>query len=89
MSRAELEHEIASGVEFWGYEADGDLLGAMEFSGCATPFDPPRVRATRQSRPRCRQPASRASASVDGRYRIAEIETSVVLAKPPFGDASP
>ena len=29
MSRAELEHEIASGVEFWGYEADGDLLGAM------------------------------------------------------------
>jgi GNAT superfamily N-acetyltransferase len=29
MSRAELLSEIAQGVVFWGYEADGELLGVM------------------------------------------------------------
>ena len=29
MSAAELDAEIASGVEFWGYEADGELVGVM------------------------------------------------------------
>jgi GNAT superfamily N-acetyltransferase len=29
MSRAELEHEIAAGVAFWGYESDGALIGVM------------------------------------------------------------
>jgi N-acetylglutamate synthase-like GNAT family acetyltransferase len=29
MPASELEHEIAAGVEFWGYEADGELLGVM------------------------------------------------------------
>ena len=29
MDASELEREIASGVEFWGYEADGDLVGVM------------------------------------------------------------
>jgi GNAT superfamily N-acetyltransferase len=29
MSRAELEREMAAGVTFWGYEADGDLIGVM------------------------------------------------------------
>ena len=29
MPRAELEREIAAGVEFWGYEDDGALLGIM------------------------------------------------------------
>jgi len=29
MPAEELEAEIASGVEFWGYEADGQLLGVM------------------------------------------------------------
>src|SRR2546429_203794 len=29
MSSSELDHEIASGVAFWGYEADGALLGIM------------------------------------------------------------
>lgn len=29
MPREELQHEIASGVEFWGYEKDGRLLGVM------------------------------------------------------------
>jgi GNAT superfamily N-acetyltransferase len=29
MSMAELEGEIAAGVEFWGYEDDGSLLGVM------------------------------------------------------------
>jgi len=29
MSREELRHEIDHGVEFWGYEAGGDLLGVM------------------------------------------------------------
>jgi GNAT superfamily N-acetyltransferase len=29
MSSRELESEIAAGVRFWGYEADGELVGAM------------------------------------------------------------
>ena len=29
MSMAELERDIAGGVEFWGYESDGTLIGVM------------------------------------------------------------
>jgi N-acetylglutamate synthase-like GNAT family acetyltransferase len=29
MSRNELQHEIDDGVEFWGYEEDGQLIGVM------------------------------------------------------------
>ena len=29
MSRLELDREVAAGVAFWGYEADGALLGVM------------------------------------------------------------
>jgi GNAT superfamily N-acetyltransferase len=29
MTRAELDGEIAAGVEFWGYEADRSLVGVM------------------------------------------------------------
>jgi hypothetical protein len=29
MPRDELRHEIDAGVEFWGYEEDGDLVGIM------------------------------------------------------------
>ena len=29
MSAAELEGEVAAGVEFWGYEDDGELIGVM------------------------------------------------------------
>jgi GNAT superfamily N-acetyltransferase len=29
MPREELDREIASGVEFWGYELDGELVGIM------------------------------------------------------------
>jgi GNAT superfamily N-acetyltransferase len=29
MSAAELDRELAAGVAFWGYEADGALLGVM------------------------------------------------------------
>ena len=29
MSPAELDAEIAAGVRFWGYEADGELIGTM------------------------------------------------------------
>jgi N-acetylglutamate synthase-like GNAT family acetyltransferase len=29
MPREELRYEIASGVRFWGYEEDGELLGVM------------------------------------------------------------
>jgi N-acetylglutamate synthase-like GNAT family acetyltransferase len=29
MPASELDHEIAAGVEFWGYEDDGELLGVM------------------------------------------------------------
>ncbi len=29
MPREELRHEIASGVVFWGYEVDGELVGVM------------------------------------------------------------
>jgi GNAT superfamily N-acetyltransferase len=29
MAPAELDREIAAGVEFWGYEAGGELLGVM------------------------------------------------------------
>jgi GNAT superfamily N-acetyltransferase len=29
MSRIELDREVAAGVAFWGYEADGALLGVM------------------------------------------------------------
>jgi len=29
MSAEELETEITAGVTFWGYEADGDLIGVM------------------------------------------------------------
>jgi GNAT superfamily N-acetyltransferase len=29
MGPAELESEIAAGIEFWGYEEDGSLLGVM------------------------------------------------------------
>ncbi len=29
MSRDELQHEIREGVDFWGYEEDGDLVGVM------------------------------------------------------------
>ena len=29
MGPAELEAEIAAGVEFWGYEDDGELIGVM------------------------------------------------------------
>ena len=29
MPRAELEREVAAGIEFWGHEEDGSLLGVM------------------------------------------------------------
>ncbi len=29
MSREELEQELAAGVQFWGYEAEGRLVGVM------------------------------------------------------------
>ena len=29
MPASELDREIASGVEFWGYESDGELVGVM------------------------------------------------------------
>ncbi|MAG13672.1 MAG: GNAT family N-acetyltransferase [Spirochaetales bacterium] len=29
MSRAELNHEIGSGVDFWGWEEDGELIAVM------------------------------------------------------------
>ncbi len=29
MPAAELDDEVAAGVEFWGYEADGELVGVM------------------------------------------------------------
>jgi GNAT superfamily N-acetyltransferase len=29
MGRRELDREIADGVVFWGYESDGELIGAM------------------------------------------------------------
>ena len=29
MSREHLQHEIGAGVEFWGYEAGGNLVGVM------------------------------------------------------------
>ena len=29
MSREKLQHEIADGVEFWGYQEDGTLAGVM------------------------------------------------------------
>jgi GNAT superfamily N-acetyltransferase len=29
MPMAELQNEIAAGVQFWGYEADGELIGVM------------------------------------------------------------
>ena len=29
MDARELDHEIADGVVFWGYEADGELVGVM------------------------------------------------------------
>lgn len=29
MPQCELDHEVAAGVVFWGYEADGALLGVM------------------------------------------------------------
>jgi GNAT superfamily N-acetyltransferase len=29
MPAAELDHEIAAGVEFWGYEVEGELVGVM------------------------------------------------------------
>ena len=29
MSRQELQHEIDAGVRFWGYEENGELMGAM------------------------------------------------------------
>jgi N-acetylglutamate synthase-like GNAT family acetyltransferase len=29
MEAAELDGEIAAGVQFWGYEADGELVGVM------------------------------------------------------------
>jgi GNAT superfamily N-acetyltransferase len=29
MSSSELDREIASGVTFWGYESDGELIGVM------------------------------------------------------------
>lgn len=29
MTRAELQHELAAGVEFWGYEQVGELVGVM------------------------------------------------------------
>lgn len=29
MERGELEAEIAEGVDFWGFEADGELIGVM------------------------------------------------------------
>ncbi len=29
MDRDELDNEIADGVEFWGYECDGELVGVM------------------------------------------------------------
>jgi len=33
MARAELEGEIAAGVEFWGWEEGGELLGVMGIQG--------------------------------------------------------
>src|ERR1035441_6702110 len=29
MPKEELRHEMANGVEFWGYESGGELLGVM------------------------------------------------------------
>ena len=35
MPREELRHEIDSGVRFWGYEGDGELVGVMGIQRCA------------------------------------------------------
>jgi GNAT superfamily N-acetyltransferase len=29
MTASELDHEIAAGIRFWGYEEDGELIGVM------------------------------------------------------------
>jgi N-acetylglutamate synthase-like GNAT family acetyltransferase len=31
MSKEELQHEMENGVEFWGYDENGELLGVMGF----------------------------------------------------------
>ena len=36
MPANELDGEIAAGVEFWGYEADGSLLGIMGIQSVRT-----------------------------------------------------
>jgi GNAT superfamily N-acetyltransferase len=129
MSRAELEREIASGVEFWGYQADGDLIGVM---GIQPVRDVHLIRHAyvvpgSQGRGVGSQLLAHLQASTAGRILIGtwadagwairfyqhhgyelvsptrkrallqtywtiperQIETSVVLAKPPFGDDSP
>jgi GNAT superfamily N-acetyltransferase len=35
MDRAELDREIGEGVTFWGYEADGELVGVMGIQALA------------------------------------------------------
>jgi hypothetical protein len=55
MPHEALDEEIAAGVEFWGYEADGQLAGIM---GIQDVGDLER-----------------------------QVETSVVLARPPLADA--
>ena len=49
MPADELDREIAAGVVFWGYEADGDLLGVMGIQpvGRRRP-DPARLRLAGQ-----------------------------------------
>jgi hypothetical protein len=59
MEAAELDHEIASGVVFWGYELHQTLLGVMGVQ---------HVQETYWSIPE------------------RQIETSVVLADPPFDE---
>jgi GNAT superfamily N-acetyltransferase len=52
MDRDELRHEINTGVEFWGYEEDGKLVGVMGIQDVldVTLIRHAYVRTTRQKR---------------------------------------
>jgi hypothetical protein len=84
MESRELESEIADGVRFWGYEADGELIGAMGVQ----PVHDVAIRFYRRYGFELVSPERR-TALLKTYWRIPDrqIETSVVLAHPPLDEA--
>ena len=84
MSATELDAEIASGVRFWGYDADGSLIGLM---GLQEVRDFDLIRHAYVLPDKQRLGVGGALLEHLRNLSARQIETSVVMANPPLENA--